>query len=127
MMLAGAPRESVRLATSCAENSAAAIDDAVRELVDTFHRRNTDCPARAVSLVLFTATNDLRAAKPATAARRAGWSEAQFLCLAEMPTDDDVALCIRALVFVQREGNAERLRPVYLRDAQRLRPDLVAD
>ncbi len=114
----------VRLATTCRENSASAIDDAVRELLTAFLDRN-DCGAAAVQLAIFTATGDLTAAKPAAAARRAGWTDTQFLCLAEMATDDDVKLCLRVLLFVYRGRTAPPLKPVYLHGAQGLRPDLV--
>ncbi|MBC7844034.1 MAG: chorismate mutase [Gemmatimonadaceae bacterium] len=119
------PVVPVRLATTCRENSAAAIDEAVRELLEIFLDRN-DCGAPAVQLAIFTATHDLTAAKPAAAARRAGWNETQFLCLAEMVTDDDVPLCLRVLLFVWRGYGASPLKPVYLRGAQVLRPDLVS-
>lgn len=118
------PAVPVRLATTCRENSAVAIDDAVREMLDAFLERN-DCATGAVQVAIFTCTGDLTAAKPASAARRAGWNETQFLCLAEMPTDDDVPLCIRALLLVWRGSGAKPLKPVYLRGAQALRPDLV--
>jgi chorismate mutase len=114
----------VRVATTCAQDSAAAITDAIRELVGVFHDRN-DCGHGAVRVVLFTATADLRANKPAVAARAAGWSTAHFLCLAEMPTDSDVARCIRGLLFVERGRGAAALKPVYLNGAHILRPDLA--
>ena len=79
-----------------------------------------------MQLAIFTATNDLTAAKPAAAARRAGWNDTQFLCLAEMGTDDDVPLCLRVLLFVWRGQGASPLKPVYLRGAQVLRPDLIS-
>lgn len=115
----------VRLATTCGENSAAAIEDAVRELLATFLERN-DCGAPAVQLAIFTATADLTAAKPAAAARRAGWHDTQFLCLAEMPTDDDVPFCLRVLLLVYRGRGASPLKPIYLHGARALRPDLVS-
>ena len=115
---------AVRLATTCREDSAAAIGDAVRELIAAFHDRN-DAGTAAVRLVIFTATQDLRAAKPAAAARAAGWSAAQFLCLAEMPTDDELPLCIRALLIVDRGRNAPPLKPIYLNGTQALRPDVA--
>jgi chorismate mutase len=114
----------VRLATTCASDTADNIADAVRELVEAFHSRN-DCGPTAVTLVLFTATPDLRSAKPAAAARAAGWQHAQLLCLAEMPTETDVPYCLRALVFVVRGPGADPLKPVYLRGAAVLRPDLL--
>ncbi|MES3033152.1 MAG: chorismate mutase [Gemmatimonadota bacterium] len=115
---------AVRLATTCRENSATAIADAVSELVHTFHARNDVGPA-AVRVVLFTATGDLTTAKPAVAARAAGWTSAQFLCLAEMPTDDDLPRCIRALLIVDRGLGADALRAVYLNGTEILRPDVT--
>jgi monofunctional chorismate mutase len=116
----------VRLATTCGEDSAQAIADAVTELIEAFHQRN-DAGPEAVRLVIFTATSDLRAAKPAAAARAAGWVHAQYLCLAEMPTDTDLPRCIRALLFVDRGAAASPLRAVYLRGTQALRPDASFD
>jgi len=117
---------AVRLATTCPEDSASAIADAVTELVHAFHARN-DAGPEAIRLVIFTATPDLRAAKPAAAARAAGWAKAQYLCLAEMPTDDDLPRCIRALLIVDRGRGADTLRSIYLNGAQALRPDASFD
>ncbi len=114
----------VRVATSCREDSAAAIAEAIRDLVTAFHERN-DCHASSVRVVLFTATADLRASKPASAARAAGWNAAQYLCLAEMPTDDDIARCIRGLLFVERHRAAAALQPVYRNGTHVLRPDIA--
>lgn len=121
-----APRTAsvaVRMATTCADDTIEAITAAVRELVDAFHSRNDVGPA-AVRVVIFTATADLRSMKPAVAARAAGWSDAQCLCLAEMPTDDDLPRCIRALLIVDRGRGADRLRAIYLNGTQALRPDV---
>lgn len=117
---------AVRLATTCREDSPAAIADAVTDLVREFHQRN-DAGPDAVRLVVFTATHDLSSAKPAVAARAAGWTHAQFLCLAEMPTDADLPRCIRALLVVDRGRGSDPLRAVYLNGAQALRPDVAFD
>ncbi len=114
---------AVRIATSCREDTPTAIADAVTDLVTAFHTAN-ECGPLSVQVVLFTATSDLRSAKPAAAARAAGWASAQFLCLAEMPTDDDFPRCIRALLFVDRSVGAAVLKPVYLNGTHTLRPDL---
>lgn len=114
---------AVRLATTCPQDTVEAITAAVQELVAEFHARNDVGPS-AVRVVIFTATPDLRSIKPAVAARAAGWRDAQFLCLAEMPTDDDLPRCIRALLIVDRGRGADRLRAVYLNGAQALRPDI---
>lgn len=128
--LSGAPADhtpsaavALRLATTCREDSASAITEAVTELVHAFHARN-DAGPDSIRLVIFTATSDLKAAKPAAAARAAGWAKAQYLCLAEMPTVDDLPRCIRALLIVDRGRGADALRSVYLNGAQALRPDV---
>ena len=115
---------AIRLATTCREDSPAAIAVAVTELVQEFHKRNDAGPG-AVRLVVFTATHDLSSAKPAVAARAAGWTQAQYLCLAEMPTDNDLSRCIRALLIVDRGRGSDPLRAVYLNGAQALRPDVA--
>jgi chorismate mutase len=116
---------AIRIATSCREDTPTAIADAVTDLVTAFHTVN-DCGPMSVQVVLFSATSDLRSAKPAAAARAAGWASAQFLCLAEMPTDDEFPRCIRALLFVDRGVGADALKPVYLNGTHTLRPDLHA-
>ena len=116
----------VRLATSCPADTAEAITDAVTALIQEFQHRN-DCRPSAVRMAVFTATSDLRSVKPAKAARHAGWDHVPMLCLAEMPTDDDLPRCIRVLVFVDRGSVTEALKPVYLNGTHVLRPDLAAD
>jgi chorismate mutase len=114
---------TVRLATTCADDTAQAISDAVTQLVRAFHDQN-DVSPHAVRAAIFTATGDLRATKPASAARAAGWGHASMLCLAEMPTADDVPRCLRVLLFVRRGLGANVLVPVYLNGTESLRPDL---
>lgn len=137
MLIAGAlgptasdPRRThlvaVRLATSCGEDSAAAIATAVTDLVQSFHHRN-DCGPQSVRLVIFSSTHDLTSAKPAAAARHAGWQHVPMLCLAEMQTVDDLPWCIRALLLVERGFGADPIRSLYLNGTQSLRPDLAPD
>jgi monofunctional chorismate mutase len=112
----------LRIATTTLADTEDAIAEAVAELIREVHLRNEIAPD-AVRVVLFSCTADLRAMKPARAARAAGWTVAEYLCLAEMPTEDDLPRCIRALVFVARPSGAAALRPVYLREAITLRPE----
>ncbi len=116
----------VRLATSCPEDTVEAITDAVTALLEEFQLRN-DCGPPSVRMAIFTATSDLRSVKPARAARHAGWDHVPMLCLAEMPTDDDLPRCIRVLVFVDRSSATGALKPVYLNGTHVLRPDLTAE
>jgi chorismate mutase len=113
---------AIRGATTVAANTAEAILEATRELVKALQEANGIDPADVVSAI-FTATPDLNAAFPATAARDAGW-KVPLLDAVEMDVPGAPAMCVRALVQVYTERDAANLHHVYLRGAARLRPDL---
>ena len=73
--------------------------------------------------VIFTATPDLDAAFPASAARELGWL-VPLLDAVEMDVPGAPRMCVRALVQLYTASGPERLHHVYLRGAARLRPDL---
>ncbi len=113
----------IRGAITVEENTAAAIAEAVKELLQTLQSENgfslTD-----VAGVFFTATPDLDADFPAAAARQAGWDQVPLLCAVEMNVPGALARCIRVLVLVNTRRGQEEMNHVYLRDARSLRPDL---
>lgn len=83
---------------------------------------NSIGPAEMVS-ILFTATSDLDADFPATAAREAGLSEVPLICAREIPVPGTMERVIRALVhFNAPEGH--RPVPTYLGRTEDLRDDL---
>ena len=63
---------------------------------------------------------------PAAAARSIGWTDVPMLCMAEMEVTEPLSRCVRVLLHVA-VADGRRLRPVYLREARALRPDLVVD
>ncbi len=91
----------------------------VRELVD----RNGVSAEDVVSIV-FTATDDIRSAFPAEAAREAGFTHVPLMCARELDIHDGVARCIRILVHLYTRRPAEDLRHPYLHGARQLRTDL---
>ena len=106
------------------EDSAAAIADAVTELVTAFHASN-DAGPQAIRLVIFSATPDLRAAKPAVrGTRRRLGQRAIPLPRRDAHRTTTCLDCIRALLIVDRGRGADPLRPVYINGTQSLRPDL---
>ena len=114
----------LRGATTAADNSAAAILAATRELLERLVARNA-LDVADIASAFFTVTDDLDAAYPALAARELGWNEVALLCAREIPVPGSVARCIRVLLHINTAKGQADLRPVYLREAVALRPDVV--
>jgi chorismate mutase len=114
----------LRGATTVAENSAAAILEATRELLQAIVDANCIAEPDLVS-VIFTATPDLDAAYPAAAARQLGWTRTALMCVQEMAVPSSLPRCIRVLIHWNTERSLGELRHIYLREARSLRPDLA--
>lgn len=113
---------ALRGATTCTANTAAAIRDAVGELLDALMDRNQLRPAALVS-VLFSVTADLDALFPASVARhRSGWEDVALLDTQQMKMQGDLPRCIRLLANAWLPEHRVAHHP-YLRAAVALRPD----
>jgi chorismate mutase len=110
----------IRGATQIAENSVAAMEEAVVELVRELERRNRIAPDD-ITWAIFTVTHDLDADFPARAARVAGWTQVPMICSREIPVPGSMPRVVRVLLHVESDGPRGH---VYLRGAQALRPDL---
>ena len=117
---------AVRGAVQAEENSAEAIGKASRELMLALMENNSIGPGEMIS-VLFTATPDLDADFPATAAREAGLSEVPLICAQELPVVGALPRCLRVMIHAETTRARSDIRHVYLRDAILLRSDLLAD
>jgi chorismate mutase len=114
---------AVRGAITVPRDDATAIVDATAELLREMLARNDLSPEDLVS-VIFTATEDLKGAFPAAAARRLGSSDVPLLCAREIAVEGALGRCVRVLMHVIVPAGRGRLEPVYLRDAVKLRRDL---
>ena len=123
---AGAWRvRGLRGATTVSQNSASAIAEAVDELLDALETNNPLDPAEIIS-VTFSATPDLDAIFPAAAARRRpGWEQVPLLDVQQMQVVGSLKRCIRVLIHLNTPLPQNALRPVYLRRAAQLRPELA--
>jgi chorismate mutase len=74
--------------------------------------------------ILFTATDDLRSAFPAEAARRMGLGMVPLMCAREIPVEDSMASVVRVLVHFNSDASIEEIVHVYLDGAESLRDDL---
>ncbi|MFN7228063.1 MAG: chorismate mutase [Synechococcaceae cyanobacterium] len=113
---------ALRGATTASANTAAAIAEAVAELIDALMAHNRLEGPRVLS-VTFSVTADLNACFPAAIARRRpGWDSVALLDCQQMAVAGDLPRCIRLLAHAWLEADRTVVHP-YLRDAARLRPD----
>jgi chorismate mutase len=114
---------AIRGATTVPENSAAAITEAVTELLDVLEAHNSLDPAEVISLT-FSVTPDLDAIFPASVARhRPGWENVPLLDVQQMVVVGSLKHCIRLLLHFNCADPAVSIHHPYLRGAQALRPD----
>lgn len=113
----------VRGAITVDANTPEAILEGTRLLLAMMIRQN-GIEERDVASVIFTTTPDLTAEFPALAARQLGWMQAALLCGHEMAVPGAIGRCVRILIHWNTDKPADQIIHVYLRDAERLRPDL---
>jgi chorismate mutase len=116
----------VRGAITVDANTEKAILDATDELLRQMVKANEVDPDD-IAGVLFTVTPDLNAAFPAEAGRRlSGWTHVPMMCAQEIPVPGALGRCVRILMLINTTETASEIHHVYLRDAERLRPDLTS-
>lgn len=74
--------------------------------------------------VLFTATDDIHAMFPATAARDIGFGDIPLICARELDIEGGTPHCIRVMMHLTTERARSEMRHVYLEGAAALRDDL---
>ena len=114
---------AIRGATTVEHDTRDEVIARTKELVQAVVERNGLDPADLIS-ILFTATDDIRSAFPAEAAREAGFTHVPLMCARELDIVDGVARCIRVMVHVTTTREPTALRHPYLHGARQLRTDL---
>lgn len=116
----------IRGATTVTADESEIILQATRELLQEIMKENKSMRPEDVASALFTVTNDLVSTFPAEAARQMGWGLVPMMCACEIPVTNSLPRVIRVLVHWNTEVPQNEIKHVYLRDAVKLRPDLVA-
>jgi chorismate mutase len=114
---------ALRGATTCDENSREEIDAKTQVLVQQLLERN-EIEHEDIVSIIFTATDDLTAQFPATAARALGLGDVPLICARELGVDGGMPLTIRVLMHLYTERSRSDLHHVYLEGARSLRDDL---
>jgi chorismate mutase len=100
-----------------------ALLGSTERLLSAVLQRNGIDPEDLVS-ILFTATEDLRAAFPAEAARRMGLGRVPLMCAQEIPVEGSMPSVIRVLVHFHSDRTLDEVEHVYLDGAESLRDDV---
>ena len=116
----------IRGATTVSADVPDLILHATRELLEAILEENEGMQPEDVASALFTVTDDLVSTFPAQAARQMGWGLVPMLCAREIPVPNSLPRVIRVLVHWNTKVPQNEITHVYLRDAVKLRPDLVA-
>ena len=104
---------ALRGATTCDENSLEEIDRKTQTLVQAMLDRNEIDHEDIVSII-FTATDDITAEFPATAARALGLGDVPLLCARELAIAHGMPFAIRVLMHFYGEQPRNELHHVYL-------------
>jgi chorismate mutase len=113
----------VRGATTVSRNEREEILTATRQLLALMVRTNGIEP-RDLASAIFTTTPDINAEFPALAARQLGWLDVPLMCAHELSVPGSLPLCIRVMLHWNTDKRQQEISHIYLRDAERLRPDL---
>jgi len=116
----------IRGATTVEQNLAVDILAATRELLQELLTTNGITSYEEIVSAIFTTTTDVTAVFPAEAARSLGMSQVPLLCASEIAVPNSMPRCIRILLHVNTEQPQSAMKHVYLREAKRLRPDMVS-
>ncbi|MBI5351215.1 MAG: chorismate mutase [Chloroflexi bacterium] len=116
----------IRGATTVSADEPDLILEATRELLESILDANETMQPEDIASAIFTVTTDLASTFPAQAARQMGWGLVPMLCSREIPVPDSLPRVIRVLVHWNTDVKQNEITHVYLRDAVKLRPDLVA-
>jgi chorismate mutase len=74
--------------------------------------------------IMFTATEDLRSAFPAEAARRMGLGRVPLMCAQEIAVEGSMPSVIRILLHFHSDRTLDEVEHVYLDGAESLRDDV---
>jgi len=115
---------AIRGAITVDENTEKEILEAAGLLFKEIVEKNHLSEEEIVSII-FSVTPDLDAVYPARAIREMGYKNIPLFDVAEMYVKGSLSKVIRVLIFVNRDTPLDNMVHVYLRDAKKLRPDLV--
>ncbi len=114
----------IRGAITVEKNEYDHILKATKVLLKKIIATNNITSSEIVSII-FTATSDLDRVYPALAARKIGFTDIPLMCYQELYVEDSLKMCIRIMIYVNRDCKHSEIKHIYLKNAKKLRPDLA--
>ncbi|WP_145373599.1 chorismate mutase [Symmachiella dynata] len=118
------PVRGIRGATTVDIDTPEEIRAATRELLIAVLKANQVEQFDELASVFLTTSHDLTSAFPAAAARELGMDLVPLLCATEIAVPGAMPRCIRVLMHINTDRSQQEITHVYLREAQKLRPDM---
>ena len=116
----------IRGATSVEKDIPEEILAATRELLQELLQSNSIKDFDEIVSAIFTTSPDLTSTFPAEAARSIGMKQVPLLCASEIAVPSSLPRCIRVLLHINTDKKQAEITHVYLREAKKLRPDMVS-
>lgn len=116
----------IRGATTVERDEPELIHSATRELLEAMLRENAIRDFELIASIFFTTTQDLVSTFPAEAARTLGMTLVPLMCNQEIPVPGRLPRAIRVMMQVNTQKSQREMKHIYLREAVKLRPDLVS-
>ncbi len=116
----------IRGATTVERDEPELILEATRELLVAMLEANEITSYEVIAAIFFTTTPDLTSTFPAEAARDLGMNFVPLLCNQEIPVPGRLPRAVRVMMQINTHRAQDEIQHIYLRDAKRLRPDLVS-
>ena len=113
--------KAIRGATTIEVNNPENIHQRTNELMEAILRINNLSTSEIISII-FSVTQDITAANPATVFRKNFSSDIPLFCVQEAHFKGSLSHCIRVMIHCQRD---EEVKHCYLHKAKLLRPDMV--
>ena len=115
----------IRGAITVEQDTREEVVSATKQLLEEMVQRNGVEPDDIAS-ILITTTEDVKSTFPAQAARLLdGWQYVPLMCAREIPVPGSLPSWIRVMMLVNTDKTAAEIHHVFLREAVKLRPDLV--
>jgi chorismate mutase len=116
----------IRGATTVERDEAALVIEATEELLTTMLKANGITDFEPIASIFFTTTHDLTSTFPAEAARRIGMHTVPLICNLEIPVPGRLPKAVRVMLQLNTQKSQSEIKHIYLREAVKLRPDLVS-
>ena len=116
--------QGIRGAITVENDTKEEIIVAVQKMLKSILYEN-DITSEDIGAAIFSATDDIKSAFPAFAARQLpGWNLVPLFDAQQLDIENSIRKCIRVLLLVNTDKTQKEIKHIYLGRAATLRPDI---